>query len=310
MSTPDSPFQHLDPRFRRMVIDTARLDCLHTGNRWSEGPVWLAATQELIWSDIPNNRLMRWSEGAGAGVFRQPSNFNNGNTLDREGRIVGCLHGDRAVVRTEHDGSITTIASHWQGKRLNSPNDVVVKSDGSIWFTDPDYGINSDYEGYAAQTEIGACNVYRVDGQSGEMSIVSADMERPNGLAFSNDESQLYIADTGLTHREGGPHHIRVFDVVDGVKLRGGEVFATISPGLADGFRLDDRGNIWTSAGDGVHCYAPDGTLLGKILVPEVVSNVVFGGPRGNRLFITATTSLYAVYLAVNGAVRPAPNAG
>ncbi|MBP1316077.1 MULTISPECIES: SMP-30/gluconolactonase/LRE family protein [Herbaspirillum] len=305
MSLPDTPFQHLDPRFRRMVIDTAQVDRLYHGCRWAEGPVWLPATQELIWSDIPNNRLMRWSEGAGAGVFRQPSHFNNGNTLDREGRIVGCLHGGRAVVRTEHDGSITTLASHWQGKRLNSPNDVVVKSDGSIWFTDPDYGINSDYEGYQAESEIGACNVYRIDGDSGDISLVSSDLERPNGLAFSTDESRLYIADTGLTHRAGGPHHIRVFDVVEGATLKGGEVFATIDPGLADGFRLDAQGNIWTSAGDGVHCYAPDGTLLGKILIPEVVSNVVFGGPRGNRLFITATTSLYAVYLAVNGAVRP-----
>lgn len=305
MSMPDTPFQHFDPRFRRMVIDTTTLDRLYTGCLWAEGPVYLPATDDLIWSDIPNNRLMRWSPGAGGGVFRQPSNYNNGNTLDREGRILGCLHGGRAVVRTEHDGSITTIASHWQGKRLNSPNDVVVKSDGSIWFTDPDYGINSDYEGYKAETEIGACNVYRVDGVTGEMSIVAADFERPNGLAFSPDESRLYIADTGLTHREGGPHHIRVFDVVDGKTLRGGEVFASIDPGLADGFRVDDQGNIWTSAGDGVHCYAPDGTLLGKILVPEVVSNVVFGGPRGNRLFITATTSVYAVYLAVNGARRP-----
>ncbi|NUU03665.1 SMP-30/gluconolactonase/LRE family protein [Herbaspirillum robiniae] len=299
-------YVHNDRRFSALVIGTARLDCLHTGSRWTEGPVYLPATDEVIWSDIPNNRLLRWSEGAGAGVLRQPSDFNNGNTLDPEGRIVGCLHGGRAVVRTEHDGSITTLASHWQGKRLNSPNDVVVKSDGSIWFTDPDYGINSDYEGYQAESEIGACNVYRIDGASGELSIVTGDMERPNGLAFSPDESRLYIADTGLTHREGGPHHIRVFDVVDGCRLRGGEVFATISPGLADGFRLDDRGNIWTSAADGVHCYAPDGVLLGKVLVPEVVSNVVFGGPRGNRLFITATTSLYAVYVAVNGARRPA----
>lgn len=209
------------------------------------------------------------------------------------------------MVRTEHDGSITTLASHWQGKRLNSPNDVVVKSDGSIWFTDPDYGINSDYEGYQAESEIGACNVYRIDGDSGELTLVTGELERPNGLAFSTDERRLYIADTGRTHRPDGPHHIRVFDVVDGAALKGGEVFATIDPGLADGFRIDALGNLWSSAGDGVHCYAPDGTLLGKILIPEVVSNVVFGGARRNRLFITATTSLYAVYLAVNGAARP-----
>jgi len=301
-----SPLLTIDPRFAALVIPSTRLDCLHTGSRWTEGPVYLPATDELIWSDIPNNRLLRWSEGAGGGVFRQPSGFNNGNTLDREGRIVSCLHGARAVVRTEHDGSRTVLASHWEGKRLNSPNDVVVKSDGSIWFTDPSYGIDSDYEGYRADSEIGGCHVYRVDGQSGELELVSGDFERPNGLAFSPDESRLYIADTGRTHRANGPHHIRVFDVIDGRTLSGGEVFAIVSPGLADGFRLDERGNVWTSAGDGVHCYAADGALLGKILVPEVVSNVCFGGPRLNRLFITATTSLYAIYLAVNGARRPA----
>lgn len=209
------------------------------------------------------------------------------------------------MVRTEHDGSRTVLASHWQGKRLNSPNDVVVKSDGSIWFTDPAYGIDSDYEGHKADSEIGGCHVYRIDGQSGQLTLVSDDFERPNGLAFSPDEKLLYIADTGRTHRPDGPHHIRVFEVGGDDRLGGGRVFATISPGLADGLRLDERGNVWTSAGDGVHCYAPDGSLLGKILVPEVVSNVCFGGPRNNRLFITATSSLYAIYLAVNGARRP-----
>ncbi|WP_288408043.1 SMP-30/gluconolactonase/LRE family protein [uncultured Herbaspirillum sp.] len=305
VATAATPYEHLDPRFAALVVPSARLDCLHSGSRWTEGPVYLPATDEVIWSDIPNNRLMRWSEGAGTGTFRQPSDYNNGNTLDREGRIVGCLHGARAVVRTEHDGSRTVLASHWQGKRLNSPNDVVVKSDGSIWFTDPAYGIDSDYEGHKADSEIGGCHVYRIDGQSGQLALVSDDFERPNGLAFSPDEKLLYIADTGRTHRPDGPHHIRVFEVGGDDRLGGGRVFATISPGLADGLRLDERGNVWTSAGDGVHCYAPDGSLLGKILVPEVVSNVCFGGPRNNRLFITATSSLYAIYLAVNGARRP-----
>ncbi|ALU90382.1 gluconolactonase [Herbaspirillum rubrisubalbicans M1] len=304
-ATAAAPYEHLDPRFAALVVPSARLDCLHSGNRWTEGPVYLPATDEVIWSDIPNNRLMRWSEGAGAGTFRQPSDYNNGNTLDREGRIIGCLHGARAVVRTEHDGSRTVLASHWQGKRLNSPNDVVVKSDGSIWFTDPSYGIDSDYEGHKADSEIGGCHVYRIDAQSGQLTLVSDDFERPNGLAFSPDEKLLYIADTGRTHRPDGPHHIRVFEVGGDDRLSGSRVFATISPGLADGLRLDERGNVWTSAGDGVHCYAADGSLLGKILVPEVVSNVCFGGPRNNRLFITATSSLYAIYLAVNGARRP-----
>ncbi|HZG21494.1 MAG TPA: SMP-30/gluconolactonase/LRE family protein [Herbaspirillum sp.] len=300
-----SPYDICDPRFTALIVPSARLDCLHGGSRWTEGPVYLPATDELIWSDIPNNRLLRWSEGTGAGVFRQPADYNNGNTLDREGRIVSCLHGTRAVVRTEHDGRRTVLASHWQGKRLNSPNDVVIKSDGSIWFTDPAYGIDSDYEGYRADSEIGGCHVYRIDGQSGELTRVCDDFERPNGLAFSPDEKRLYIADTGRTHRADGPHHIRVFQVGEHGQLSGGEVFAEIRPGLADGFRLDALGNVWTSAGDGVHCYAPDAVLLGKVRVPEVVSNVCFGGPRHNRLFITATTSLYAIYLAVNGALRP-----
>ncbi|MFL9925028.1 SMP-30/gluconolactonase/LRE family protein [Herbaspirillum lusitanum] len=302
---PDTPFEFHDPRFRRMVVATTTIERLYQGCLWAEGPVYLPATDELIWSDIPNNRMMRWAPEIGGGVFRRASDFTNGNTLDREGRIVSCQHGGRQVVRTEADGSITVLASHWQGKRLNSPNDVVVKSDGSIWFTDPDYGINSDYEGYKAESEIGACNVYRLDPATQELSIVASDFERPNGLAFSADESKLYIADTGLTHRAGGPHHIRVCDVIDGKRLGEGKLLAEINPGLADGFRLDSNGNIWTSAGDGVHCLSPEGELLGKIRIPEVVSNVVFGGPRNNRLFITATTSVYAVYVAVNGAQRP-----
>jgi gluconolactonase len=306
MSEADCKFEFFDPRFRRMVVATTTIERLHTGCLWTEGPVYFPAADQLIWSDIPNNRLMRWVPQIGAGVFRYPSNFTNGGTLDREGRLVSCEHGGRRVVRTEHDGRLTVLASHWQGKRLNSPNDVVVKSDGSIWFSDPDYGINSNYEGYRADSEIGACNVYRIDGKSLELSIVADDFERPNGLAFSPDERLLYIADTGQTHREDGPHHIRVFDVSAAGKLSNGRVFAVIDPGLADGFRLDEHGNIWTSAGDGVHCYAPDGVLLGKIRLPEVVSNLCFGGARNNRLFITATTSVYAVYVAVNGAVRPA----
>jgi gluconolactonase len=222
--------------------------------------------------------------------------------VDRQGRLVTCEHGNRRVSRTEHDGSITVIASHYAGKRLNSPNDVVVKSDGSIWFTDPAYGIDSDYEGHKAESEIGACNVYRVDPGSGEIAIVADDFVRPNGLAFSTDETRLYIADTGATHQPDGPRHIRVFDVDDQGRLTGGRVFATCTEGLFDGFRLDETGRIWTSAGDGVHCYDPDGTLIGKILVPEIVANVVFGGRKRNRLFICATTSLYSILLPVNGA--------
>ena len=206
------------------------------------------------------------------------------------------------MTRTEHDGSITVLASHYQGKRLNSPNDAVVKSDGSIWFTDPAYGIDSDYEGHKAESEIGACHVYRIDPQTGDIRIVADDFVRPNGIAFSPDETRLYVADTGATHVKDGPRHIRVFDVSPDGSLSNGKVFATCTAGLFDGFRLDDAGRIWTSAGDGVHCYDPDGTLIGKILVPETVANVVFGGPKRNRLYICATTSLYAILLPVNGA--------
>jgi gluconolactonase len=222
--------------------------------------------------------------------------------VDRQGRLVTCEHGNRRVTRTEFDGSITVIADRYQGKRLNSPNDVVVKSDGSIWFTDPAYGIDSDYEGHKSESEIGACNVYCVDPQSGEVRVVADNFVRPNGIAFSPNERRLYIVDTGATHQKDGPRHMRVFDVGEGGKLSGGEVFATCTAGLFDGFRCDTEGRIWTSAHDGVHCYHPDGTLIGRIQVPEVVANVCFGGPKRNRLYICGTTSLYALMGPVNGA--------
>jgi gluconolactonase len=249
--------------------------------------------------------ILQWAEGLGVRVYRHPSNNSNGHTRDRQGRLVSCEHGARRVTRTEHDGSITVLADRYKGKRLNSPNDVVVKSDGSVWFTDPPYGIMSDYEGHKAKSEIGACNVYRIDPKSGDLAVVADDFNKPNGIAFSPDEQILYIADTGGSHDPDGEHHIRAFDVVGGKKLRNGWVFAEISPGMADGFRIDTDGNIWTSAGDGVHCFSPKGELLGKIRVPEAVSNVCFGGPKRNRLFITATTSLYAVYVGQVGAQRP-----
>ncbi|WP_020574725.1 SMP-30/gluconolactonase/LRE family protein [Actinopolymorpha alba] len=303
MSGDAATFEVLDARFTPCVKTSARLEKLYEGCRWAEGPVYVPAGRFVAWSDIPNDRMLRWDETTGAvGVFRQPAGYTNGHTLDRQGRLVSCEHGNRRVTRTEHDGSITVIADNYQGKRLNSPNDVVVKSDGSIWFTDPSYGIDSDYEGHQAESEIGSCLVYRVDPGTGEIRVVADDFVRPNGLAFSVDERRLYIADTGATHVADGPRHLRVFDVTDDGTLAGGDVFATCTAGLFDGFRLDTAGRIWTSAGDGVHCYDPDGTLLGKVLVPETVANVVFGGPKRNRLFIAATTSLYAVLLPVNGA--------
>jgi len=294
----------LDPRFHRIVPGTARIERLWTGARWSEGPAWFPAHNTLVWSDIPNDRMLRYDALSGhVATFRQPARNSNGNTVDRQGRLVTCEHGGRQVTRTEHDGRITVLASHYRGKRLNSPNDVVVKSDGSIWFTDPDYGILSDYEGDKSAGEIGACHVYRIDGQSGELTVVADDFVKPNGLAFSPDESILYIADTGASHDpDYGPRHIRAFEVgADGRTLGASRIFATCSAGLFDGFRLDVEGRIWTSAADGVHIYDPDGTLIGKIAIPEVVANVCWGGPKLNRLFICGTTSLYAVMTHTNG---------
>ncbi|MDC0434738.1 SMP-30/gluconolactonase/LRE family protein [bacterium] len=294
-------FHVLQPAFGECFVGHARVERLWSGARWSEGPAWFAAGRYLLWSDIPNNRMLRWDETSGeVSTFRSPSNNSNGNTVDRTGRLVSCEHRKRRVTRTEYDGSITVLADNWQGKRLNSPNDVVVKSDGSIWFTDPSYGILTDYEGDKAEPEL-TCQVYRID-PDGSMDEVASDFLKPNGLAFSPDESILYIADTGATHEPDGPRHIRAMTVsADGRSLQDSRLFAECTNGLFDGFRCDTQGRIWSSAADGVHCYDPDGTLLGKILIPETVSNVTFGGAKLNRLFICGTTSLYSVYLTVNG---------
>lgn len=296
-------FEIIEPRFRHCLIGHARVERLWSGARWSEGPAWFAAGRYLVWSDIPNDRMLRYDDTDGSvSVFRAPSMNSNGNTVDRLGRLVTCEHRGRRVTRTEHDGTITVLADRFGGKRLNSPNDVVVKSDGSIWFTDPPYGILIDYEGARGSSEIGANNVYRIDGQSGEVTLVADDFDKPNGLAFSPDETVLYVADTGISHDPGGPKHIRALPLTpDGRGLKTGSVFADCTAGLFDGFRLDIDGRIWTSAGDGVHCYAPDGALIGKVLIPELVANVCFGGKDLNRLFICGTTSLYSVYLAVTG---------
>ena len=291
-----------DKRFNGLVNPNARLDRLYTGCRWAEGPAYFAAGRYLIWSDIPNDRIMRYDETDGSvSVFRSPAGNTNGHTVDRQGRLVSCEHGGRRVSRTEHDGKIVTLADRFDGKRLNSPNDVVVKSDNSIWFTDPTYGIDSDYEGNQAVSEIGRSNVYRTDPATGAVTAVVTDMVKPNGIAFSRDESQLYVVDTGRTHVPNGPAHIRVFDVAANGTLSGGRVFAECTAGLFDGFRLDVEGRIWTSAADGVHCYHPDGTLLGKVLVPEPVANVVFGGPKRNILYVCGTTSLYSIWLQTVG---------
>lgn len=300
---PAETYEIHDPRFAALVQMNAGLDLLWQGGRWCEGPAYLAAGKYLVWSDIPNDRLMRWDECSGAvSVFEQPCRNQNGHTVDLQGRLVACEHRGRCVSRTEHDGTRSVLADRFQGKRFNSPNDVVVKSDGSIWFTDPTYGIDSDYEGDAAPSEIGASNVYRI-APDGTISLVVDDMRQPNGLAFSPDETLLYIADTGQTHDPSCTPRIRAYPV-EGDTLGAGTDLMTCDVGLFDGFRVDTAGHIWSSAGDGVHCYAADGTLLGKIRVDEVVANVVFGGPKKNRLFICATTSLRAIYVNANGAAR------
>lgn len=293
-------FEIVDPRFGQFVLGNAPVKRIATGFDWVEGPVWFGDAGALLFSDIPNNRILRWTV-EGISTYRSPSNYANGHTRDRQGRLISCEHGLRRVTRTEWDGSITVIADGYAGKRLNSPNDVIVGADGAIWFTDPHYGIKTDYEGYRAEQEV-PCNVYRVD-PSGQIEAVITDMACPNGLAFSPDETTLYVADTGRMH-EPDPRHIMAFDMSSG-RPRNGRIFHTIAPGCADGIRVDSEGNLWSSAADGVHCISPQGGLMGKILVPELVSNLCFGGRAKHQLFITATTSVYSVILNRKGVQWP-----
>jgi gluconolactonase len=293
-----SRFEVLDDRFAFFHGDSW-LERLHAGNRWTEGPAYFPAGRYLVFSDIPSNRLLRWDETSGAvSVFRQPSRYANGHAVDRRGRLVSCEHGRRAVSRTEPDGSVTVLADAYEGRRLNSPNDIVEHSGGTLWFTDPSYGIDSDYEGHRADSEIGGCHVYRLDPATGEVTLAAGDFDRPNGLAFSADERLLYITDSAR-------RHLRVFTVTGELTLAGGDVLCTCTAGTFDGVRIDDAGRIWAAAGDGLHCFDPDGTLIGKVHVPETVSNLTFGGPKRNRLFITATSSLYSVMVNVTGAAYP-----
>ena len=294
-----------DERFSTLLKPDASLVRLATGAIWSEGPVYFHEDDSVIWSDIPNNRLLRWSAQDGMRVWRQPSNFENGHYRDFEGRLLSCEHGGRCLSRTEPDGRKVILVDRYQGKRLNSPNDLVVKSDGTIWFTDPPYGILSDYEGYKAESEQGACYVFRFEPGTGDLTIVTDEMIYPNGLAFSPDETVLYVADTSSALDPKDSRHFMAFDVVDGRRLQNGRGFAVIEPGLADGFRVDVHGNIFTSSADSVQVYASDGVRLGKILVPEKVGNLTFGGPARDRLYIAASSSLYAMDLNTQGLQRP-----
>jgi gluconolactonase len=304
-SYPDPAIETLDPRFDAIKPPFhAAVERLATGFRWSEGPVWIGDARCLLWSDIPNDRIMRWDEETGGvTVFRKPANNSNGNTRDRQGRLVTCEHLTRRVTRTEYDGNLTVVLDHFQGKRLNSPNDVVVKSDGSIWFTDPPFGILGHYEGDRAQSELPPA-VYRVDGRTGAATVVADDVEGPNGLCFSPDESRLYV----VASRASPERLIHVYDVTgDGTRLANGRVFVRCGAGTPDGFRCDVEGNLWCGWGmtaelNGVVVFAPDSTMIGRIHLPERSANLCFGGRKRNRLFMAASQSLYAVYVNTEGA--------
>lgn len=304
---PDPAVEVLDPRFAKYQIISAAVERLYTGARWAEGPVWIGDGGYLLFSDIPNNRMLRWLEETGeVTVFRSPSNYSNGNSRDRVGRLLTCEHDTRRVTRTEHDGTITVLMDGFQGKKLNAPNDLVVHSDGAIWFSDPGYGIMSNYEGHKAAFELPA-NVYRLDPNTRAATVVASDLEKPNGLCFSPDEKLLYIVDSATPKQPGASRPIRVYEVVDGMKLANGRMFVNMAPGTSDGIRCDVDGNVWSAAGwagdgfNGVHVFAPDGTLIGKIHLPETCANLCFGGAKRNRLFMTASQSLYALYVGTEG---------
>jgi gluconolactonase len=299
---PDPNVVVIDPAFNRYRLPLASVEQLATGCRWSEGPVWFGDARCLLWSDIPNNRILRWDEETGAtSIFRKPSNYANGNTRDRQGRLVTCEHDSRRVTRTEYDGSITVMADNYNGKKLNSPNDVVVKSDGSIWFTDPNFGILGYYEGHKAESEVTPA-VWRIDGRTGALSMVADDIPGPNGLAFSPDEKLLYVVAS-----RAEPRDIRAYDVVDGTKLANPRVVVNSEGGTPDGFRVDIDGNLWCGWGmgdpelDGVRVFTPHGQPIGHIRLPERAANLCFGGRHRNRLFIAASHGLYALYVNTQG---------
>jgi gluconolactonase len=309
MDTVETQITVYHPRARSLFPPGAALERLCTGAQWSEGPVWIDEAQALLWSDIPNNRILCWSERGGMTVWRDGVEFTNGHARERDGSILHCSHGQRAIVRTRlRDGLSSTqdevVVDRFEGKRLNSPNDIVVKSDDTIWFTDPPYGIVSDREGHAAESELGANYVFRYDPRTRALAVVSDFVEEPNGLAFSPDESVLYVSDTSAALRSdgGGHHHIVAFDVVARRELANPRIFAVIEPGLADGFRVDRQGWVFTSSEDSVQIYCPDGTRVARIGVPEKVANLTFGGRDGNELYICASTSLYRMKLNTRGA--------
>ena len=304
---PDPAVRVLDRRFRQYVLGSAAVERLHTGCRWAEGPVWFGDGRYLLWSDIPNDRILRWDEITGTvSVYRAPADNANGNTRDRQGRLVTCEHGARRVTRTEHDGTVTVLMDNFDGKRLNAPNDVVVHADGGIWFTDPGYGIHVNYEGHKAPFELPE-RVYRLDPDTLQARVVDESLVKPNGLAFSPDFEILYLVDTGASHKPGHPRTISAFDVIDAKTLANGRIFCDMGGSSSDGIRIDIDGNVWSAAGwggegsDGVHVFAPDGDKIGEIHLPEAVSNVCFGGVKRNRLFMTGSQSLYSLFVEAQG---------
>ncbi|MGB3503805.1 MAG: SMP-30/gluconolactonase/LRE family protein [Xanthobacteraceae bacterium] len=297
-------FDIIERQFAHYVLANAPLEELAVGFRWIEGLVWMGDANCLLFQDLPRDRTMRWIEDAGTSVYRAPSGYANGQTRDRQGRLISCSHRERCLFRTEWNGAVTKLVDRHDGKRLNAPSDVVVKSDGSIWFTDPLYGIQTDYEGGRQLSEQPPA-LYRFDPRTGAIAVMSGDFDGPNGLAFSPDESRLYVAETGDQTMDNPRQYIRAFDLAADGSLHGGAIFHKIEPGYADGLRVDEDGNVWASAADGVHCIAPDGKLLGKILVPYRVSNLTFGGPFRNRLFIGGSHTLYAIFLNRRGAAWP-----
>ncbi|MXY28606.1 SMP-30/gluconolactonase/LRE family protein [Candidatus Poribacteria bacterium] len=304
---PDPAIEILDPRFKKYTIGNSVVERLWTGSRWAEGPAWFGDGGYLLWSDIPNNRILKWEESTGdVSTYRKPSNYSNGHTRDRQGRLVSCEHGARRVTRTEYDGTITVLMDSFEGKPLNAPNDVAIHPDGDVWFTDPGYGIMLNYEGHVAEFGLPTC-VYRLNPDTGEATVVTDALEKPNGICFSPDHEKLYLVDTGVTHSEDTPRHLFVYDVIDGERLGKQEVFCDTAPGIADGIRCDVDGNLWASAGwagdgyDGVHVYASDGTRIGQIHLPEICANLCFGGVKRNRLFMMGSQSLYSVYVEAQG---------
>jgi len=307
MESENKTYEVLDESFLKLVNPEAKVTKLWGGDgSFTEGPVYFSEDDSLLFSDITNNKVCRYdNKTKTCTAWRDPSNMENGHTRDLEGRLLSCVHLERCLTRTEKDGTITTLVDKFEGKRLNSPNDVVVKSDGTIWFTDPNYGISNNVCGKIAQSEIGAEYVFRFDPKTNDLSVVATDFYRPNGLAFSPDEKILYIVDSSFTDDPKGFHHIRSFDVVDGKTLANSRIFADITPGIPDGLRVTEEGYVITSAGDGVQVLTPEGKLIGKIYVPEVVANLTFGGPNKDILYITATTSLYSIQVNVRGVQKP-----